>query len=142
MAAALMRRRIAGLGLADQVQVLSAGVYAEGDQPASTGVTRVLGQRDIDLGDHRSQLLTPALVAQAHIVLVMEESHRRSIFYLAPQHLGKVFLLTEMAGGHDDVADPYGGPLEGYERTADLLTDLIGRGLPKILARLGVYPAH
>ena len=28
---------------------------------------------------------------------------------------------------HDDVADPYGGPLSGYEETAEELDDLTGR---------------
>ncbi len=35
MAAAIMRQRIAQMGLADQVRVISAGVWAEGDQSAS-----------------------------------------------------------------------------------------------------------
>ncbi len=138
MAAGIMRRRIAELGLADQVQVLSAGVWAEDGHEASRHAVTVLSQRNIALADHRSQRLTPALLAQADILLVMEEAHRRSIFYLTPQHLGKVFLLAEMAGEYDDVADPFGGPIEGYVETADLLETLINAGLPKILRRLSI----
>lgn len=138
MAAAIMRRRIAELGLADQVQVLSAGVWAEEGLEASRNAVKVLGQRECDLTGHRSRQVTPALLDQASIVLVMEEAHRRSLFYLAPQHLGKVFLLAEMAGEHEEVADPYGGPIEEYEQTADLLEKLIDAGLPRILKRLSV----
>jgi len=138
MAAAIMRRRIAQMGLADQVQVISAGVWAEGDQRASTNAIATLRQRGIDLAEHRSQLLTPDLLRDAAIVLVMEESHRRSIFYAAPQHLAKVYLLTEMAGRHEDVDDPYGGPLALYGRTVDLLESLIDAGLPTILKRIGI----
>ena len=68
----------------------------------------------------------------------MEEAHRRSIFHLAPDQLSKVYLLTEMAGGHADVEDPFGGTLEEYAATADELTALIDKGLPKILKRIGV----
>ncbi len=82
--------------------------------------------------------MTTSLLAEADIVLVMEEAHRRSLFYLAPQYLGKVFLLTEMSGRHEDVKDPYGGPLVAYARTADLLEQLIDAGLPRILKRLNV----
>ncbi|MGQ9490601.1 MAG: low molecular weight protein arginine phosphatase [Anaerolineae bacterium] len=138
MAAAIMRRRIAEKGLADQVQVLSAGVWAEEGLEASRNAVKVLGGRNVDLSDHLSRRVTPALLDQANIVLVMEEAHRRSLFYLAPQHLGKVFLLSEMAGEYEDVADPYGGPIEEYERTADLLEKLIDAGLPKILRRLSI----
>lgn len=138
MAAAIMRRRIAELGLADQVQVLSAGVWAEEGLEASRNAVKVLGRRDCDLTGHRSRQVTPALLDQANIVLVMEEAHRRSLFYLVPQYLGKVFLLAEMAGEYDEVADPYGGPIEAYEQTADLLEKLIDAGLPKILKRLSV----
>jgi hypothetical protein len=71
----------------------------------------------------------------------MEEAHRRSIFYLAPEVLGKVYLLSEMAGGYDDIADPFGGPVQEYVRTADQLAALIDKGLPKILKRIGVQVA-
>jgi protein-tyrosine phosphatase len=136
MAAAIMRQRIARLDLDQQVQVLSAGVWAEDGYGASMNAVTTLAARGADLKEHRSQSVTPSLLAQADIVLVMEEAHRRSLFYLAPQHLSKVYLLTEMSGRHEDVEDPYGGPLEEYARTADLLEQLIDAGLPRILKRL------
>ncbi len=136
MAAGIMRQRIAALGLTDQIQVLSAGVWAENGHEASQNARIVLEQRGISLNDHQSQNVTPTLLSQASIVLVMEEAHRRSLFYLAPQHLSKVFLLTEMAGGHEDVADPFGGPLQGYAETANLLENLIDAGLPTTLRHL------
>jgi protein-tyrosine-phosphatase len=138
MAAGIMRARIETLGLSDRVRVISAGVWAEPGQSASANAITTLDQRGIELGSHRSQPLTPELLREADVILVMEESHRRSIFYAAPQYLAKVFLLTEMAGRHDDVGDPYGGPLALYGRTADLLESLIDAGLPAVLKRLGV----
>jgi protein-tyrosine-phosphatase len=141
MAAAIMRRRIAELGLEDQIAVSSAGVWAEEGHGASPNAVTTLADRGMDLAGHRSRLLTPALLGEADLILVMEEAHRRSLFHLAPQHLGKVYLLTEMSGRHADVADPYGGPAEGYVRTADELERLIDAGMPKILHRLGVRAA-
>ena len=138
MAAAILRDRIVRLGLADQAQVISAGVWAEDGSRASANGVAVLRLRGIDLAEHRSQPLSPTLLKQANIVLVMEEAHRRSIFYMAPEHLSKVYLLSEMAGKHDDIADPYGGSIEDYTATADELTALIDKGLPKILRRIGV----
>jgi protein-tyrosine-phosphatase len=68
----------------------------------------------------------------------MEEGHRRSLFYSYPHLLGKVFLLSEMAGEYGDVKDPYRKPTEEYERCADELARLINQGYENILGRLGV----
>ncbi len=138
MAAALLRHRLAALGLDDQVRVESAGVWSRGGSPASADALAVLGERGISLREHRSQPVTPALLEEADVVLVMEEAHRRSIFHLAPQHLGKVLLFSELAGGSDEIEDPYGGPIEEYIRTAARLEALIDAGLPRLLGLLGV----
>jgi len=138
MAAALMRKHLAALGLSNEIEVKSAGVWAREGSSASEGSATVLARQGISLSDHRSQPMTAQLLEQADIVLVMEEEHRRSLFYLEPKHLRKVFLLTEMVGRSKDIADPYGGPIEGYVRTAAQLDDLIADGLPMILKRIGV----
>jgi protein-tyrosine phosphatase len=138
MAAALLRRRIAELGLTDQVQVESAGVWAEAGDAASPSAVEVLSQRGIQLEGHRSQPVTSSLLERADIVLVMEEAHRRSLFYLAPEYLGKVFLLTEMVGQHENIGDPYGGPNEAYVATVEQIEKTIGDGLLGILQRIGI----
>jgi protein-tyrosine phosphatase len=138
MAAAILRRRIAELGLEEQIEVRSAGVWAQDGYEASANAVATLAARGMDLSEHRSRLLTPALLGEADLVLVMEEAHRRSLFYLAPQHLSKVYLLTEMSGKHADIADPFGGSAEGYVRTADELEKLIDAGLERILKRLSL----
>jgi protein-tyrosine phosphatase len=141
MASALLRRRMAEIGLQGQVEVQSAGVWAQEGQEASKQACEVLATQGVDLTGHRSQPVSAALLERADLVLVMEEAHRRSLFYMAPQHLGKVFLLTEMAGGHEDIPDPYGGPRSGYERAADRLDKLIEAGLPAMLKRLKIETA-
>jgi protein-tyrosine-phosphatase len=140
MAAAILRRRIADMGLADQVNVESSGVWARDGQPAAEYAVTVLAGRGIPLTDHRSRSLTEAMLEGADVVLVMEETHRRSIFYLTPVHLRKVLLLTELVGDHVDVDDPYGGSIEGYVNTEAQLEALIDAGLPRLLQQLGVAP--
>jgi len=141
MASAILRDRIIKMGLDSQVEVISAGVWAEPGARASSNGAAVLSERGVALNAHRSQPVTIALLEEASIVLVMEEAHRRSIFYLAPQHLSKVYLLTEMVGGHEDILDPYGGTLADYAATADLLISLIDKSLPRILKQIDVTPA-
>ncbi len=138
MAAALMRQRIAELGLNGQVEVQSAGIWAREGEPASQGAALALEQRGISLAEHRSTAMSAALLERASIVLVMEETHRRFLFHLDPKHLNKVFLLTEMMGRSEEIADPYGGSPEEYAATADKLDRLITAALPRILKRIGV----
>ena len=138
MAAGLMRQRLAAAGLDGHVQVASAGVYAIPGRPASAYAVDVMAERGVDISQHRSRDLTLADIERADLILVMEEAHRRSIFHLAPQHLRKVFLLSEMAGRHHDIEDPYGDPIEEYRRCADELEDLLDVGFANILKRAGL----
>ena len=117
--------------------VSSAGVWALEGLPASTGAQAVLEPRGMNLSAHRSRAVTPELLDQAHLVLVMTSPHRLALLADFPQAAGKVFLLAEMAGEIFDIVDPYGGPLEGYEQTAAELENLIDRGLKRIQSLAG-----
>jgi protein-tyrosine-phosphatase len=138
MAEVLLRKRLADTGLASAIEVQSAGVFAQEGQAASRQAGLALAGRNVSLDGHLSQPITIELLKRASLVLVMEEGHRRSLFYFAPQYLSKVFLLAEMASRHDDIPDPYGGPFEGYVRTVGKLEELLDAGWPAILQRLGI----
>ena len=114
MAMGLLRQRLAEDGLADMVAVSSAGVWGLDGEPASRPGVEVLAERGVDIGDHRAHTVDAEDMAQANLVLVMEEAHRRSLFYSYPNLLGKVFLFSEMAGEYGDVRDPYRRPKEEY----------------------------
>lgn len=138
MAMGLLRHRLAQDSLASEVTVSSAGVWGLDGQPASRPGVEVLAERGVDISGHRARTVTEEDLVRADLVLVMEEAHRRSLFYLAPQMLGKVFLLSEMAGEHHDIRDPYRQPRAEYERCADELERLINVGYDNILRRLGI----
>lgn len=136
MAMGLLRQRLAKDGLNNQVVVSSAGVYGLDGSPASQPGVEVLAERGIDIGDHRARTASEQEIAEADLVLVMEEGHRRTLFYNYPQHLGKIFLLSEMSGNYHDIKDPYRQPKEAYQRTADEMAALIDGGYNTILRRL------
>lgn len=140
MAMGLLRQRLAADGLDDLVSVSSAGIWGLDGQPASQPGVEVLAEQGVDISAHRARTVEDRDVAEVDLVLVMEEGHRRSLFYRAPtpQALGKVFLLSEMAGEYGDVKDPYRRPKEEYQRCADELARLIDAGYENILRRLGV----
>jgi protein-tyrosine-phosphatase len=138
MAMGLLRERLRQDGLDDQVAVISAGVYGLDGSPASAPGVEVLAERGIDIADHRARTVNEREIVEADLVLVMEEGHRRTLFYNYPHLLGKIFLLSEMSGSYGDVKDPYRKPKGEYERTADELAGLIEEGYPTILRRLRI----
>lgn len=104
------------------LEVASAGVGALEGQPASPHAVEVARKRGLDLGKHSSRALTHELVADADLILVMTDAHRRLVTGRFPQAEGKVHRLKAYASGTErDVADPYGGPLEVYEACAEEL---------------------
>jgi len=79
------------------------------------------------LVSHTTKRLTPDLVEQADLILVMEEEMKEG---LPPN---KTWTLKEYAGGTGDVADPFGGTLSTYLECAKELSSL----LEKVLLKLG-----
>lgn len=140
MAMGLLNDRLRQAGLNGQVAVTSAGVYGLDGSPASQPGVEVLAERGIDISAHRAHTVTEREVAEADLVLVMEEAHRRTLFYNYPHLLGKIFLLSEMSGAYGDIKDPYRKPKEEYARTANELAALIENGFPNILKRLRLTP--
>ena len=112
----------------------------DGCAPAGFGATdhgvTLLAARGIDISRHQARPLTDALLREADLILVMEEAHRSAIARQAPQHLAKVRLFTELAGGRDDVADPVGGTLDDYRRTLAGMDAVLDQGWTTLLAAL------
>ncbi len=138
MAEGILRRRLAEKGLAERVSVRSGGVWGLDGRRASQSGVEVLAERGMDISQHRASSVTEQELAEADLVLVMEETHRRSLFHMNPAMLSKVFLISEMAGEHHDIADPFRHPKEDYVRTADELTRLIDTGFEQILQRINL----
>jgi protein-tyrosine-phosphatase len=140
MAQALLEHELRRAGLDHQIEVLSAGTAALVGESPSAGSILAMAEQGLDITAHRARQLDGHLVRTADLILVMEEAHRRRLFYNWPEVLPKTFLLSEMAGEHEDIADPYGGPQAEYNHTAARLADLIRRGMPTIRQRLGLEP--
>lgn len=138
MAMGLLRQRVAAAGLSDQISVSSAGIYGLDGSHASQPGVEVLAERGVDISDHLARTITQQDIIDSDLVLVMEENHRRSLFYSYPHLLSKIFLLSEMAGDYGDVKDPYRRPKEEYVRCANELDRLLDLGFPNILRRLRV----
>jgi RpiB/LacA/LacB family sugar-phosphate isomerase len=121
----------------------SAGVFASENLPASAQGVTALAEWDIDSSGHRSRFLSPELVSQADLILVMTRGHKEQILYQYPEAENKVRLLLAYSSElpDADVPDPIGQSLNTYRHirnmldgaVAELILNLIeeGRILPK-----------
>jgi protein-tyrosine-phosphatase len=112
----------------------SAGTWAPNGKPASKNSQVVMAQRGLDISAHRSRMITPEIMVDADLILTMEFNHKEALQMEFPASAKKVFLLFEMAGEQESVADPYGSSLEDYEKTAIIIEGIIKENLTKITA--------
>ena len=99
------------------IEVSSAGFIALPGNPASFHAVRVAQENGFDLEDHQARLLTPRLVQEADLILVMEPYHRLQLLRSHPEASHKVLLLRQFAryGSRDRaIQDPYGLNIEAY----------------------------
>lgn len=140
MVTGILRARFAASGLENEVIVKSAGVYAKEGEPGTTYGIELLAARGIDISAHRARQLVESDIGRANLVLVMEEMHRRQIFYYSPGDLYKVLLFSELVGEHGDLADPYGHGREAYVAALYEIDRIINGGWDKLLTKLKVKP--
>jgi protein-tyrosine-phosphatase len=134
LAAAFARRVAHERGL-DDLLLESAGTSAWDGQPASDGALLVGLERQLDLNEHRSRTITPALVDAQDLILTMGPHHRDQVEAMGGT--GKTFLLSTYAShGADDkpISDPFGGDLETYRTTADELEAAIRKVIDRVSA--------
>lgn len=93
MAEAFMRRHLADAGVAAGVS--SAGLGDSG-QPAAFGAVRALRRRGLDLRNHQSRRVDPAMVGDASLVVGLERRHVREIVVMAPDAWPRTFTLKEL----------------------------------------------
>ncbi|MCY4399555.1 MAG: low molecular weight protein arginine phosphatase [Gemmatimonadetes bacterium] len=124
------------------VTVGSAGTAAWPGAPASDGACRIVAAAGLDLESHGSALLTVEVLASSTLVLCMESRHlaRARDMEAAESSRPKSHLLSEMAGGSGEVADPFGGPDQAYLGTFDELHQLVKAVLARVEAEDGVPP--
>jgi protein-tyrosine-phosphatase len=134
LSAAIARRVAQERGLSDMV-IESAGTSAWDGQPASDGALLVGLERQLDLNEHRSRTITPAIIDAQDLILTMGPHHRDQVEAMGGG--SKTFLLSAYAShGADDrpISDPFGGDLETYRTTADELEAAIRKIIDRVSA--------
>jgi protein-tyrosine-phosphatase len=62
----------------------------------------------------------------------MERGHKDALQDEFPGRSGRIYMLSEMVGQEEDIADPIGGSLEEYEAAARQLELILNEGFLKI----------
>ena len=119
------------------------GVFAIEGMSSTRETQRVLQTIGVDCADHRARTLTAPMVQEADLVLAMEQFHVEEILRRAPAAKEKVRLLktygasAEEIGGHPNIPDPIGKPLEVYEVCFAEIKDAVER----VAKSVGLKPA-
>ena len=128
MAAALFEAKAQRAGDGERFRVASAGTWALENQPATEFARATLRRRGLSLDAHRGRMITPQLMNEAALVIVMTRDHQSALAAEFPEMRSKVHLMSEFANQSYDISDPYGGPPERYEACAAELSRLIESG--------------
>jgi len=120
MAEGLLKKYLKEKGRED-ISVFSAGSGTLGAQPPTAETVSVMKAEGVDISGSLSQRLTPDLIKQADLILVMEEQHRERVKRWIQEAASKTYLLKEFGSGPGpkggsklEIADPIGKPLENY----------------------------
>ena len=130
MAMGLLRVKVKGEE--NDWRIDSSGVWAQKGYPVAQFTLEVLKARGIDLDNYASKSLTVEMIQEFNLILTMERNQQEALHYAFPQYTGKIFMLSQMVGKKNDIADPVGGPLADFESTAQVIEQIIDKGFTRI----------
>ncbi len=104
------------------VDVVSAGIAAVENCPASREAVQLLQEQGLDLSGHLSRPVTEELLSASDHIYAMTKSHLAALEEARPDLTGRMELVTRNGR---DIPDPIGGGPDVYRRCADALTEAI-----------------
>lgn len=125
MAVGTLRSVVRRAGIGHLFEIGSAGISNScAGQPPSLLAIETAARRGYDIADQRARRLAAADLSHFAYPLAMDRTHLAAMRDLAPSGFAdrpQMFLKFAPALGVRDVADPYGGTVQDYERALDLI---------------------
>ncbi|WP_070886890.1 low molecular weight protein-tyrosine-phosphatase [Pseudomonas argentinensis] len=138
-AEAVLRQRLQRAGLAERIEVDSAGTgdWHVGKVPDSR-TQQAASRRGYDLSSLRGRQVSVDDFARCDLILAMDGANLRDLQRLRPaQARGELDLYLRRFGlAEDEVPDPYYGGSEGFEHVLDLLEQASDALLVELKGRL------
>ncbi|MCP1647236.1 low molecular weight protein-tyrosine-phosphatase [Pseudomonas nitroreducens] len=116
----LLRQALQGC----HIQVGSAGLAALVDKPLEQNALATLTQHGQQPAAHRARQLTPKILQESDLVLVMERNHLRDLLQQSPQSRGKTFLLGKWQNDRE-IPDPYRQGQAAFEHAYALIDEAV-----------------
>ena len=117
MAEALLKAKIQKNDiLKDNIQVCSAGIYAQDGDTVTYNVLEVMKEYDIPIKEHKATNIVNSKIKDMDLILCMTNAHKIAIKNLYPDLEPKVVTLKEYVGEEKDldIRDPWGYDVEIY----------------------------
>jgi len=105
------------------LEIRSAGIAAIDGQEASKHAQKVIEEYGANV-EHITQKVSEELIEWSDLVLTMTGLHKQILLEMYPQYAKKITTLSTI-----DIADPFGGSLDDYRRTAKEIEDSL-KNLP------------
>lgn len=138
----IFRQRVRKAGLADAVEIDSAGTtaYHVGEPPDPRAAEAAL-RRGYDLSGQMARRVTARDFERFDFLVAMDRGHHRALGTLAPSPAARerIVMMSDFAtrrGTPRDVPDPYYGGSQGFERVLDMLEDASDGLLAHVRTRL------
>src|SRR5574341_1208566 len=129
LAAAMLKKDLGEMGIADSWRIGSAGTWTEPGQPVLQAVSDAAQGFGIDLSGHRSSRVSRQLLSEYDLILVMQASQKEALISEFPELQERVYLFSEVVERRSyDVLDSLESDLGAPEISAEL-DALIRRGL-------------
>ncbi len=109
-------------------KVESAGTWAVAGIPAAKNSRLAMHNRELDIGNHRSQPVNGKMLNTFDLILTMERRHKETLSIEFPEISDRIYVITEMVGSTYDNWDPVGASLVEYESTAKELEHILTQG--------------
>lgn len=127
----VFRHHVNAAGLADMVEIDSAGTHAyHTGEPPDHRATAAAERRGISLAGIAARRVSNDDFERFDLILAMDEDNQQRLLDEAPGiHRDKVRLFLDYSSTNEtEVPDPYYGGAAGFERVLDLIEDA-SRGL-------------
>lgn len=123
----------------------SAGIYANHGESASENSVKVLKEKyGESVIDHSAKNINDELVKSADLILTMTRNHKAILTSMFPEISSKVYTLIEYTMENTDqkclerydyrldIPDPYGMPVDVYEKCAQSIEDAVDKLIERI----------
>lgn len=112
-----------------EIATASAGYYPSSHRGSPPNAVTVAREWDVDLAQHRSQLLTRELIDEFDAICVFDYENYATVTRTYPDKAAQVVYLGPLAGAGAYVADPWGGDPQRFRECYRIISAAIDAAL-------------